>query len=265
MQYATPDNLVEVTPLGQSGFRFRFSSVTLYIDPYLSNSVEEAEGHDFRRLVPIWKSPHLIKDADWVLITHTHMDHCDVDTLVPLSHASEQCRFVGPQDVGDVLVAQGIATRRFIHATYNWLLLGKDLRVHPVLAAHPTIETDTEGSYRYVGYLIDYCGKRIYHSGDTLLNTAVIEAVQSFKPIDMAILPVNECNHYRNDRGIIGNMSVREAFRFAMDLQVTTFVPMHWDMFAPNSVYREEIETYYQLAQPPFRMLLYPNQIGISL
>lgn len=261
MQNPTLDNLVEVTPLGQAGFRLRFGQLTLYIDPYLSNSVEEAEGQDLRRLVPIWKAPHLVKDADWVLITHTHMDHCDVDTLVPLSRASDQCRFVGPQDVGDILAAQGIATTRFIRATHNWLPLGKGLRVHPIPAAHPDIETDSQGGSRYVGYLIEYRGKRIYHAGDTLLNATVIEAVQAFKPLDAAMLPVNERNHYREARGILGNMSVREAFQFATDLQVGTLVPMHWDMFAPNSVYPEEIETYYRFAQPPFRMLLNPTQI----
>ncbi|CAG4884358.1 protein of unknown function [Georgfuchsia toluolica] len=203
----------------------------------------------------------MVDDADWVLITHAHMDHCDVKTLVPLSCASCQCHFMGPQDVGDVLAAQGIETTRFVRAEHGWFSLGNDLRVHPLPAAHPEIEVDPQGSSRYVGYLIEYRGKRIYHSGDTSLNTSVIEAVSAFKPIDVAILPVNECNYYREARGIIGNMSVREAFQFAENIQVATLVPMHWDMFVPNSVYREEIETYFRLAQPPFRMLLNPTQI----
>jgi L-ascorbate metabolism protein UlaG (beta-lactamase superfamily) len=256
-----PDKLIEITPLGQAGFRLGFGSITLYIDPYLSNSVETAEGPDLKRLTPIWKAPEMIKDADWALITHTHIDHCDVDTLVPLSHASSQCRFIGPQDVGDILVAQGISSARFSRASHNWLSLGPDLRVHPLPAAHPAIETDAQGGSRYVGYLIEYRGKRIYHSGDTLLNSAIIEAAHAFKPIDVAILPVNERNHYRELRGIIGNMSVREAFQFATELQVDTLIPMHWDMFAPNSVYPEEIETYTRLAQPPFRVLLNPTRI----
>lgn len=252
---------IDCIPLGQAGFRLRFGAVTLYIDPYLSNSVEAAEGPDLRRLVPIWKPPHLINDADWVLITHSHRDHCDVDTLVPLSSASNQCRFVGPRDVGEVLAAHGIAATRFVQATPNWLALGKDLRVHPLVAAHPEIDIDPQGNSRCVGYLVEYRGRRIYHSGDTLLNTSVLEAVQAFKPIDVAILPVNERNHYREARGIIGNMSVREAFQFSADLEVSILVPMHWDMFAPNSVYPEEIETYHRLVQPPFRMLLNPTQL----
>lgn len=252
---------VTLQPLGQAGFRFRFGSIVLYIDPYLSDSVEETEGPDLRRLVPIWKPPNMIIDADWILITHTHGDHCDLDTLIPISRASKRCRFAGPKDVGNILAAKGLNPNRFTHATSNWFPLGENLRVYPTVAAHPEIEIDPYGDSRYVGYLIEYQGRRIYHSGDTLLNTSIIEAVQAFKPIDVAMLPVNECNYYREKCGIIGNMSIREAFQFATDLQVNTLVPMHWDMFAPNSVYPEEIETYYQLTHPPFRMVLNPNQI----
>lgn len=261
MELSPATNLVDVTPLGQAGFRLGFGALAIYIDPYLSNSVEASEGPDLRRQVPIWKDPDTIDDADWVFVTHTHIDHCDVDTLVPMSRASKQCRVLGPQVVGDILAAHGMDSTRFVRASDDWLSLGEDLRVHPVPAAHPEIESDPRGGWRHVGFVIDFRGKRIYHSGDTLLNAAIIEAAFAFRPIDVAILPVNERNHYREARGIIGNMSVREAFRFAADLQVSTLVPMHWDMFAPNSIYPEEIETFTRLAQPPFRVLLKPTQI----
>ena len=254
-------NPIDIVPLGQAGFRLKFAEKVVYIDPYLSNSVELTEGPALRRQVPIWKLPNEIYDADWVLITHAHMDHCDLDTLLPLSRASHTCAFIGPRDVGEILAVSGIAPERFIWAANAWHELGVDLRVHPVPAAHPTIETDEQGNFRQIGYIIEYKGRRIYHSGDTSLNAVIIDAVTAFKPIDVAMLPVNECNHYRNNCGIIGNMSVRDAFKFAEDIEVNTLVPMHWDMFAPNGVYQEEIETYYRLARSPFHMALNPTQI----
>lgn len=252
---------IKVTTLGQAGFRLQFDELIIYIDPYLSDSVEAAEGPALRRQVPIWRLPNEVSDAHWVLITHTHMDHCDIETLGPLSLASGNCYFMGPQDVGVVLNDKGIAPGRFACATSNWHKLGPDLRVHPIPAAHPTIETDANGNFRQVGYMIEYKGRRIYHAGDTSLNMVMIDVVSAFKPIDVAILPVNECNYYRDNCGIIGNMSVREAFKFAEDIGVNTLVPMHWDMFEPNSVYQEEIEIYYKLAKSPFNMLLNPTLI----
>lgn len=252
---------IECIPLGQGGFRLGFGAVTVYIDPYLSDAVEKADGPDFRRLVPIWKLPGLVRDADWVLITHSHMDHCDLDTLLPISRSSHRCRFVGPKDVRAILAARGIAATRLVPAVHQWLDLGEDLRVHPVVAAHPDLRFDEDGASHCVGYVIEYRERRIYHAGDTLLNESVLRAVRALMPIEVAILPVNERNYYRDSRGIIGNMSVREAFQFAADIEAATLVPVHWDMFALNAVHREELETFHRLERPPYSLSLNPVRL----
>jgi L-ascorbate metabolism protein UlaG (beta-lactamase superfamily) len=133
--------------------------------------------------------------------------------------------------------------------------------LHTVPAAHPQVETDAEGHWKAVGYVIECAGRRFYHSGDTALTPLLFEHLERLKPLDIAILPVNEQNYYREQLGIIGNMGLRDAFAFARDLGVHTLVPMHWDMFEPNRVYREEIELFYQLTQPPFRMLINPDRL----
>jgi L-ascorbate metabolism protein UlaG (beta-lactamase superfamily) len=56
-------------------------------------------------------------------------------------------------------------------------------------------------------------------------------------------------------------MSVREAFQMAAELGATTLVPIHWDLFAPNSVFREELLLLYDLLRPPFRMMLNPANL----
>lgn len=252
---------MEVVSLGQAGFRFDFGSTVLYIDPYLSDSVEEACGADFRRLVPVWKPPSEIRDADYVLVTHAHGDHCDIATLEPLSRASPQCRFVGPHEVGELLAPHGIIAPRFMSAGNDWLGLSEDLRIHPVAAAHPEIETDAMGNSRCIGYVLEYRGKVIYHSGDTSLNREVIAAVSPFAPLNVAILPVNERNYCRGNLGIIGNMSIRDAFFFAEQLRAETMVAMHWDLFALNEAYPEEIAAVSARYQPPFRVLLNPTEV----
>ena len=126
------------------------------------------------------------------------------------------------------------------------------ISVQAVPAAHPNIETIGPGLSRFVGYVIEYKGYRIYHAGDTCVHRELIQRLQSFSGIDLAFIPVNEKNFYRDERGIIGNMSIRDAFDFASDIGVRNFVPVHWDMFELNKVYREEIELLYEKLGPDF-------------
>ena len=74
------------------------------------------------------------------------------------------------------------------------------------------------------------------------------------KEIDYAFLPVNEKNFIASITNIIGNMSVREAFHFAEKIGAKRLVPMHYDMFANNRVYPEEIELLYDKIQPSFKL-----------
>jgi L-ascorbate metabolism protein UlaG (beta-lactamase superfamily) len=239
--------------LGQVGFLFEFDDSKFLLDPYLSNSVEEKEDRSIKRLVPVPFNPDLLTDIDFVLITHAHRDHCDPDTLVPLAIASPQCQFYGPAPVISVLQKSGIGGDRLhlvLEASFN--IMG--VSVQPVPSAHPVISTDHRGGWQAIGYVFEMNGRRYYHPGDTAVDSTVINAVKRCGKIDVAMIPVNEINYYRNRENIIGNMSVREAFQFAADINAEIVIPTHWDMFAANQVYREEIELLYDKICPKFTL-----------
>ena len=256
------DHQVEVRCLGQTGFRFKFDGIVVYIDPYLSNSVQEHEGADLARLQPIPISPSHVRDANWVLVTHEHRDHCDLDTLVPMSAASKSSKFVGPATAVGMLRATGIDPARIIQAECEVpISLGPSIEVHPVPSAHPSVERDSQGASRWLGYVIHFGRRCIYHAGDTSVSAEIVSTLLRFDKIDVAFLPVNEKNYYRERRGIVGNMSVREAFQFADEIGARTVVPTHWDMFEQNAVFREEIELLYRKLAPSFDLLIEPELI----
>lgn len=255
--------LVSVRLLGQSGCRFGFPGCVVYVDPYLSNSVQRLDAPDLERLMPVPVSPEGITDADWVLLTHEHIDHCDPDTLPVLARASADARFMGPAPVLDLLRKWGISGERLHPATEAWTDLVAGLRIHAVPAAHPIHERDQHGRSRYVGYVIDRGGSRLYLAGDTSVTEQLIGCLKRLKPISCAFLPVNEQNFFRARRGIIGNMSVREAFQLADELGVKAVVPVHWDMFAANSVAIDEIHAVYGQMKPGFQLLVQPDQMRL--
>lgn len=258
---------VEETPgspislLGQSGCRLSFPGCIVYVDPYLSHSVQALDAPDLVRLVPIPVAPSEVDDADWVLITHDHIDHCDPHTLPALAEASPGARFLGPAPVLGVLAGWGIGEARLELATESWTSLATAVRVHGVPAAHPEISRDADGRLACMGFVLEHAGRRSYIAGDTSIRQPILDALAELLPIHTAVLPVNERNFFRDRRGIIGNMSVREAFQMAEELGIANVVPVHWDMFAANAVGPDEIRAVYQQMHPGFRLLMQPEQI----
>lgn len=249
--------------LGQAGFRFDFGGSILFIDPYLSDRVERIEGPELKRQRPVPFSPGSVTDADYLLITHGHMDHCDPETIFPILAASPQAKVIGPYTVIDFLVAEGMGMERGIVVSEETLFVNEELFITSVPAAHPTIERDALGRPTCLGFVISYRGKKIYHSGDTSPDDTIINALRKLGPMNVALLPINEKNFYRDKAGIIGNMSIREAFGMASDMSAATVVPMHYDMFKANQTYLEELEVVYRELAPPFQMIIEPTELVI--
>lgn len=254
---------IPVQMLGQSGCRLEFPGFVVYMDPYLSNSVQELDGADLARLMPIPCLPANVTDVDCMLISHEHIDHCDPHTLPELAKASPQARFIGPAAVLKILQEWGIEPERCILAREQWQALGPDLRILATPAAHPEIERDVDGNLRYVGYIIDYQGHLLYLAGDTSVSEELITVLAAQNGIDIAFMPVNERNFFRQRRGIIGNMSVREAFHLAMETGIRQLVPVHWDMFGANSVSIDEIRAVHADMKPGFELVMQPKMLEI--
>ncbi|MEM7708755.1 MAG: MBL fold metallo-hydrolase [Pseudomonadota bacterium] len=258
------DLRIPVTMLGQSGCKLQFPDVTIYLDPYLSDSVRELDSPDLERQVPIAMLPEEVDDADWVLITHEHIDHCDPHTLPKLAAASPGARFVGPRPVCDILSGWGIEDSRIFKAEEKWKPLTDDLQIVATPAAHPEVERDGDGNLTVVGYVLEFGGKKIYLAGDTSARQEIIDRLVELGPIHTAFLPVNEHNFFRGRRGIVGNMSVREAFQFAREIQSQQVVAVHWDMFAINSVEPDEIRLIHHRQFSDFSLLISPGMINLA-
>lgn len=248
--------------LGQTGLRIDIGTLTVLVDPYLSNSVQELDAPDLVRKVPIPYRPHKLTKVDWVLITHEHIDHCDPHTLPALALASPQAQFVGPVTVRRQLEQWGIASKRIRPSPSAELNLGEGLRVQALPAAHPRIRYDQEGEPLAVGYLFKHYGRCLYLAGDTSVCDELLEVLKRVSPIHTALLPVNEDNYFRRRRGIVGNMSIREAFGLAVEVGIERVLPVHWDMFAVNSASPQEIEAIYKSESWPF-VLIQASEISL--
>jgi L-ascorbate 6-phosphate lactonase len=221
-----PYGMLAVWFLGQVSVVVKGGSKVIYIDPYLANS-------PYRRYEPPLR-PEEATNADYVLITHDHIDHLDPDTIPVMARAGGHTVYVAPGYCLEALAGYGIPPERRIHAKTNeWREL-PGFRYKPIPAAHEELEYDPALDHRFVGYVLELNGVTFYHAGDTIIYPGLIDAVKAER-VDLALLPINGRDPFRLARNIQGNMNFREAAEFAVATGIDTVIPAHYDMFAGNT------------------------------
>lgn len=227
-----PYGTLAIWYLGQESVIVKGDGITVYVDPYLSGDLDSG---DWRRTFPAPIAPEEIQGVDLCLITHEHDDHMDAKTLPWLHRSSPEAPIVAPACCKPALLEMGIPAAGLIAADDRQLLeLFSKLRLTPIAAAHEQLERDADDCPRYVGYILELNGVTLYHAGDTLVYPELIERVVALKP-DIALLPINGRDYFRQQRGIVGNMDYREAAHFAREIAADTVIPLHYDLFAVNA------------------------------
>lgn len=227
-----PYGTLAIWYLGQESVIVKGDGITVYVDPYVSGDLD---GGDWRRIFPAPIAPEEIQGVNLCLITHEHDDHMDARTLPWLHRSSPKAPIVAPASCKPALLEMGIPASGLITADDRQALeLFSKLRLTPVAAAHEQLERDAEGCPRYVGYVLELNGVKLYHAGDTLVYPELSERVGALKP-DIALLPINGRDYFRQQRGIVGNMDYREAVHFTREIGVDTVIPLHYDLFAVNA------------------------------
>jgi L-ascorbate 6-phosphate lactonase len=225
---AIPPGAVGVWWLGQASLVLKVAGTTIYVDPYLQPGE--------RRLVPPAFPPEAVDNADLVLLTHDHLDHIDPIAVPGIAAASPGARFVAPRPVAARVAALVGDEARVVAATAGepLALLGR-LEVVPVPAKHEEFDEDPALGYPYLGYILRVGGLTIYNAGDTIPYEGLVEALRPHA-IDLAFLPINGRDFFRTRAGTIGNCDFREAAELALAAGIGTVVPVHYGMFAGNTV-----------------------------
>jgi len=169
--------------LGHASFRLD-GPPTIYFDP--------------------WRLKGRLPQADVILISHDHHDHCSPDDVKRIS---------GP---GTVIVANATAAKK-LRGDVRALRPGERTTVGEVeieaVPAYNVAKSYHPRQAGHVGFVVTVGGERLYFAGDTDRIPEMVDIT-----CDVALLPVG------------GNytMDAVEAAAAAADIEPRVAVPMHW-------------------------------------
>ncbi len=233
---SVPPGALAVWSLGQSGFVLKGGATIAYVDPYLSNYVDEAgfaPPGTFPRQFPAPLLPEEATNAQLVFCTHEHADHTDPKTVGPMAKASPHALFVGPANSRDILRQAGIPDDRILVPQVDRPETLSGLTFTALPSAHYGLDHDPERGYRWLGFVIELNGVTLYHAGDTIVYDGLVDRLKQHS-IELACLPVNGRDWWREQRGMIGNLDAHEAAELAVTIGADVLIPMHNNMFAAN-------------------------------
>ncbi len=216
-QTGVPEGAFALWWLAQAGFVFKTHAGTvLYVDPYLSNVVEKAFGFKRLSLAPI-AAENI--SADFVLCSHEHLDHMDIESLPVIAANNPECRFAGPVSCVPEFEKMEIIPPRFTLLEYGAEYTFGDMRVRTARADHGDISPSA------LSLLFDAGRMRVLLTGDTCLNIPWMQPLIDMKP-DVFVPCIN---------GRFGNLDAEQAAGLTAIVAPRAVIPCHFWMFKEHN------------------------------
>lgn len=203
----------ELSYIGHSAFFIKTENQGILIDPFISGN-------------PCAKFETNNQNITDIFVTHGHADHLgDAVTIAK----TERIPVTAVFELANYCMEHG--------APAKGVNLGGNLKYGWGKARFlPAFHSSSTPDGRYAGMpasiLFDINGTKIYHAGDTCLNSEMKTTGEIYSP-DIALLPV----------GSVYTMDIDEAVTAAKWLNAKKVIPMHYNTFDAIKVNIEELKT----------------------
>ena len=194
-QLKTPEEVLNFARmihwLGHASVKINYQDHVIYIDPFRLSSSD---------------------NADMILVTHDHHDHLSIPDIAKI--ATKKTRFVVAAACVEKLEQAGYMNIQPVLPESKISILGLTINAVP---AYNLTKPMHPPNRSYVGYLIDFDGIKVYHTGDT-------ERIPEMKDIrcDIMLVPLGQ-TYTMN--------SVEEAAGAVLDTKASIAIPIHWGLF----------------------------------
>lgn len=220
-----------------SWVQIKAKDTIIYIDPaYLrTNFADYPKRVEFSKWPdPIDGLPEELENADIILVTHHHKDHCKGVTVTRLK--KPETLIVAPKHC-----VKELGEDIHVIEAGKQIYFG-DIKINAVEAYNMRRSNTSKVNHKKgvgVGYLINIEGRILYHAGDT----DVIPEMKELGRVDLALLPIG-------GRGFTMNMD--EAIKAARDINAKIIIPMHRYQADPLE-FKKKVEDKSNIKVAPLR------------
>lgn len=244
-----PESSLAIWYVGQMGVIIKGRQLTIGFD-LVFNDLCYPDGKSRRNYPPPFCADQLT-NMDYIICSHNHADHLNLETLIPLYHANPSAKFIVPAPEVHLLTGAGIPEKQVIAAKDQIpiSLNPSNDSLIPVAAPHETYDTDEHGYHHYLGFVLKLNGVTVYHAGDTVFAEGLVKTISDLGPIHLACLPINGAGAEFHSRNVQGNMDAKDAAYMASRLHADLTFPLHFDMVKKNEgnpiLFAGYMQTYF--------------------
>lgn len=224
-QFIASTNGLKVIWFGHSSLLLNMDGIIILIDPVFSGSASP-----FSFLVKRFQKPVLdlteLPNIDYILITHDHWDHLDMESIEYFK--DKEIQFIIPLGVGSHLKKWGIKNENITEKDWWETVEIEDIKFTATPAQHFSGRgLFDEAKTLWASWVVQSKKHKVYLSGDSGYDIHFKQIGDKYGPFDAAFL---ECGQY-NEKWREGHMFPEDAIVAFKDLRAKKLFPIHWGMF----------------------------------
>ena len=234
-----------VTWVGHATLLVQMGHVTFLTDPTWSNRASPVPFAGPARFVDPGIAIDDLPPIDFVVISHNHYDHLDLDTLTQLAERDASTRFIVPLGNGELL--RDHAIENISELDWGESIAHDGVRVHCVPSQHWSkrgLRDDNRALWS--SWVVTSSLRRFYFAGDTGYFDGFARIGQSLGPFDLAAVPIGAYEPSEMMRP--SHLNPEEAVQAGVDLGARRAVAMHFGTFDLSDEPLDEPPVRFQAA-----------------